>query len=217
MEYCRFGNLLNYLYRHRDSYIDQVDPKTGHLDYGIGQDILERTYSGSSSKRYFFFAYQPILSQFFSNPHSPSYLNYAALAFKNETDPPADMIDYRGDNYNTGATTKTDTTLVSISPYPNGDDNHILSNSAQPEWRSNYRGDYNRGNIQPICTKDLLTWAFQVSRGMEYLASRKVMHGDLAARNILLADNNIVKICDFGLAKSVYKDNNYKKKGDVKL
>jgi FMS-like tyrosine kinase 1 len=41
------------------------------------------------------------------------------------------------------------------------------------------------------------------------------MHGDLAARNILLADDNIVKICDFGLAKSMYKSDNYRKKGDV--
>lgn len=41
------------------------------------------------------------------------------------------------------------------------------------------------------------------------------MHGDLAARNILLAENNIVKICDFGLAKDIYETNNYKKKGNV--
>lgn len=43
------------------------------------------------------------------------------------------------------------------------------------------------------------------------------MHGDLAARNILLCENNIVKICDFGLAKTMYKDDNYKKKGDGPL
>lgn len=39
----------------------------------------------------------------------------------------------------------------------------------------------------------------------------------MAARNILLAENNIVKICDFGLAKTMYKDGNYKKKGDGPL
>ncbi|GFG30459.1 hypothetical protein Cfor_06906 [Coptotermes formosanus] len=43
------------------------------------------------------------------------------------------------------------------------------------------------------------------------------MHGDLAARNILLADDNVVKICDFGLAKSMYKSDNYRKKGDGPL
>lgn len=43
------------------------------------------------------------------------------------------------------------------------------------------------------------------------------MHGDLAARNILLAENNVVKICDFGLAKTMYKDDNYKKQGNAPL
>ena len=43
----------------------------------------------------------------------------------------------------------------------------------------------------------------------------QVLHGDLAARNILLADNNIVKICDFGLSKSMCKNENYKKIGNV--
>lgn len=52
---------------------------------------------------------------------------------------------------------------------------------------------------------------------MDYLSSRKVLHGDLAARNILLADDNIVKICDFGLARSMYKNDNYKKKGEAPL
>lgn len=60
-----------------------------------------------------------------------------------------------------------------------------------------------------ITTSDLLCWAFQIARGMEYLASRKVIHGDLATRNVLLTDNNVVKICDFGLAKEMYKDYNY--------
>ena len=43
------------------------------------------------------------------------------------------------------------------------------------------------------------------------------MHGDLAARNVLLADDNIVKIADFGLAREVYRSGNYKKKGEVLL
>ena len=43
----------------------------------------------------------------------------------------------------------------------------------------------------------------------------QIVHRDLATRNILLAEENIVKICDFGLARDIYKDNEYIRKGDV--
>jgi FMS-like tyrosine kinase 1 len=107
-----------------------------------------------------------------------------------------------------------------------------------PPWRSNYKGDYRDEPDQPLSTRDLLCWAFQIARGMDYLARRKVnstiifkslfplfdfriefkiLHGDLAARNVLLADDNIVKIADFGLAREVYRSGNYKKKGEVLL
>lgn len=47
--------------------------------------------------------------------------------------------------------------------------------------------------------------------------SHKCIHRDLAARNILLSENNVVKICDFGLARDIYKDPDYVRKGDVRL
>ena len=63
--------------------------------------------------------------------------------------------------------------------------------------------------------QDLLSWSYQIARGMEHLANKRVIHGDLAARNILLAENNVIKICDFGLAKNIYSDPNYHKKSIV--
>lgn len=94
-----------------------------------------------------------------------------------------------------------------------------MSTSSQqgPGWRANVRGDYNTETIRPVATKDLLCWAYQVAKGMEYLDSQRVMHGDLACRNVLLADNNVIKICDFGLAKDIYKTDTYRKKTDGPL
>jgi hypothetical protein len=45
--------------------------------------------------------------------------------------------------------------------------------SEQPNWRVKYGSDY-KGTTMPVCSQDLLCWAFQVARGMEYLASHKV-------------------------------------------
>uniref|UniRef100_A0A3Q1F903 Vascular endothelial growth factor receptor 3 n=1 Tax=Acanthochromis polyacanthus TaxID=80966 RepID=A0A3Q1F903_9TELE len=69
----------------------------------------------------------------------------------------------------------------------------------------------------PLTIEDLICYSFQVARGMEFLASRKCIHRDLAARNILLSESNIVKICDFGLARDIYKDPDYVRKGNARL
>ncbi|XP_052126084.1 vascular endothelial growth factor receptor 1 [Frankliniella occidentalis] len=197
VEYCRYGNLHNYLMKHRNKFIDQIDPETGLIDSSRGIESLANFPNGRNRLNY------AALS--FSNSQSDS--------FKGDFRPSESRADYRSqsdtsENFATGA---TEATFVCMTP-TGGEEGFLMSNNShQPDWRSNYKGDY-KGNVNPISTRDLLCYAFQVARGMEYLASRKVLHGDLAARNILLADNNIIKICDFGLAKSVYKDENYLKK-----
>lgn len=64
-------------------------------------------------------------------------------------------------------------------------------------------------------TTDLLCWAFQVTQGMQHLASQNILHGDLAARNVLLCADGVVKICDFGLAHSLTETGNHMKNETV--
>ena len=69
------------------------------------------------------------------------------------------------------------------------------------------------GNYEsPYTAKLLLTWSHSIAQGMAYLAKMKIMHGDLAARNIMVGENYIAKISDFGLSKVIpYYNEDYKK------
>jgi len=48
-----------------------------------------------------------------------------------------------------------------------------------------------------------------------YDCFQKVIHGDLAARNVLLTSQRIAKITDFGLSRKLYDYSNYVKKNQV--
>lgn len=66
----------------------------------------------------------------------------------------------------------TGVTYVSNGQATDGTTKRRSSDGSQ--WQDHYRGDYQFRDVSPIKTTDLLCWAFQISRGMEYLASRKV-------------------------------------------
>ncbi|XP_013857704.1 receptor-type tyrosine-protein kinase FLT3 [Austrofundulus limnaeus] len=72
-------------------------------------------------------------------------------------------------------------------------------------------------DLQALTFEDLLCFALQVAKGMEFLSSRNCIHRDLAARNVLVTKGRLVKIGDFGLARDIDNDSNYVVRGNVHL
>ncbi|XP_078592931.1 uncharacterized protein LOC144871408 [Branchiostoma floridae x Branchiostoma japonicum] len=56
-----------------------------------------------------------------------------------------------------------------------------------------------------------LGFACDVASGLSELARLKIVHRDIAARNVVISDRKVAKIADFGLSRDVYVSSAYKR------
>lgn len=76
---------------------------------------------------------------------------------------------------------------------------------------------YLQNNNSRLDLAILLTYAFQLSTALSYLESKKYVHRDIAARNVLVSAHTCVKLADFGLSRWMGQDQSYYRASKGKL
>ncbi|XP_078686965.1 uncharacterized protein LOC144919395 [Branchiostoma floridae x Branchiostoma belcheri] len=62
---------------------------------------------------------------------------------------------------------------------------------------------------------ELLGYAVHISRALQELDRLKIVHRDVAARNVLITADDVAKLADFGLARDVYATTQYVKTNNL--
>ncbi|XP_064395470.1 uncharacterized protein LOC135342615 isoform X2 [Halichondria panicea] len=102
-----------------------------------------------------------------------------------------------------GVVTVGEPVMIVLDLLSNGDLRNFLI-KMQPE----------SGEMVPSNTpKLLLKFCQQISSGMDYLARKAFVHRDLAARNILVSEDKVCKISDFGMSRDLMDESYYVSQG----
>uniref|UniRef100_A0A914XCQ5 Protein kinase domain-containing protein n=1 Tax=Plectus sambesii TaxID=2011161 RepID=A0A914XCQ5_9BILA len=89
--------------------------------------------------------------------------------------------------------------------FETNENEQVWKNQRDSSWGDNYQSRREKGLIT---TSDLLWFALQIARGMQFLAAMNVMHRDIAVRNVLLKLDFTVKVADFGLSRKLKESDN---------
>ncbi|XP_065167445.1 focal adhesion kinase 1-like isoform X5 [Atheta coriaria] len=76
---------------------------------------------------------------------------------------------------------------------------------------------YLQNNKDKLELETLIQFTFQLSTALSYLESKKYVHRDIAARNVLVSSTTCVKLADFGLSRSMGDNQSYYKASKGKL
>eukprot|EP00795_Rhopilema_esculentum_P014058 gene14058-5043_t len=122
----------------------------------------------------------------------PAYLDRAAMLRKGASQSPRISYDYDS--------------ARPLLPRGSLDSTSQNSSQATPQAVSESKDDEKLKEACPfdeiLTAHDLQNFACQIACGMEYLSSKGIVHRDVAARNILVGENKVLKISDFGLSRT---------------
>ena len=165
VEYCKYGNLRHYLLAYRDSYVNQLNPNTGLIDPSIKTVYNCKKQSNCKNGR------SPLYENVFAanGITNPNYTNsqITSIDTKKETVRYADILhNQQSDSYSNGY-------IASVNSNGNTETGQD-SNSANGSCGYRGEGHHKRNKDKVVTTCDLLCFAFQCARGMQYLSHRKV-------------------------------------------
>ncbi|KAF5299462.1 hypothetical protein FQR65_LT01042 [Abscondita terminalis] len=87
-----------------------------------------------------------------------------------------------------------------------------LRNSRAERYYNNMHGQ-----SKTLTSRDLTSFVYQVAKGMEFLSANGIIHRDLAARNVLITEDHVCKVADFGFARDVIESHVYERKSEGRL
>ena len=64
----------------------------------------------------------------------------------------------------------------------------------------------NGATAESITVAERLTYCAQVLQGLQYISARRIVHRDVASRNVLLDSTWVCKVSDFGMAAALVED-----------
>ena len=100
------------------------------------------------------------------------------------------------------------TPFIMMEYMENGDLNKFLKkHTFAPRYEMETEGS------STINQKILIYISLQIASGMQYLSGHKFIHRDLATRNILVGNDFVVKVADFGMSQNLYSGYYFRIKG----